>query len=149
VGSIVAALATGQWGMPRRFITWLYIAWAAATLEVSVFAIADVPWQFMAVALVAGALNTSGNVVWGTLLRTRVPGDLLGRVSSIDWQISIALTPLSFALTGPIAEAVGTEATMLAAGLIGTAAGVGFLFLPGVRDPERETVQVSTVPDQG
>jgi MFS family permease len=149
VGSILAALATGQWGLPRRFITWMYIAWGVATLEVSVFAIAELPWQFMAVALVAGALNTSANVVWGSLLRTRVPGDLLGRVSSIDWQMSIALTPLSFALAGPIAEAVGTEATMLAAGLIGATAGIGFLFVPGVRDPERETVQASTVPDQG
>jgi hypothetical protein len=127
----------------------MYIAWGAATLEVSVFALADRIWQFMAVAVAAGALNTAANVIWGTLLRTRVPDELLGRVSSVDWQMSIALTPLSFALTGPIAEAVGTEATMLAAGVIGAAAGIGFLFVPGVRDPERETVQVSTVPDQG
>ena len=140
VGSIAAALAAGQWGFPRRFVTWMYVAWGFSTLEVSIFAIADLPWQFMVVAVVAGALNTSANVVWGTMLRTRVPSGLLGRVSSVDWQMSIALTPLSFALTGPIAEAVGTEATMLAAGLIGAAAGVGFLFLPGVRDPERETV---------
>jgi DHA3 family tetracycline resistance protein-like MFS transporter len=149
VGSVAAALAAGQWGLPRRFITWMYIAWSLATLEVALFALADVPWQFMAIAVVAGALNTGANVVWGTLLRTRVPGDLLGRVSSVDWQMSIALTPLSFALTGPIAEALGTETTMLAAGLIGTAAGIGFLFVPGVRAPEREAVQASTVPHQG
>jgi DHA3 family tetracycline resistance protein-like MFS transporter len=147
IGSIAAALAAGQWGLPRRFVTWMYIAWGAATLEVSVFAVADRTWQFMAVAVAAGALNTSANIVWGTLLRTRVPGELLGRVSSVDWQMSIALTPLSFALTGPIAEAVGTEATMLAAGLIGAGAGIGFLFLPGVRDPEREAVQTSAVPE--
>jgi hypothetical protein len=27
---------------------------------------------------------------------------------------------------------------MLGAGLIGATAGIGFLFIPGVRDPERE-----------
>jgi hypothetical protein len=127
----------------------MYVGWGIATLEVALFALAQVPWQFMAIALVGGALDTLGNVSWGTLLRSRVPARLLGRVSSVDWQISIALTPLSFALAGPVALAIGTETTMLAAGLLGSLATVGFLFVPGVRDPEREAVQASSVADRG
>jgi DHA3 family tetracycline resistance protein-like MFS transporter len=149
LGSIAAALAIGQWGLPRRVITWMYIGWALAPLEIAFFAFTQAAWQFMAVAFAGGALNTLGNVAWGTLIRTRVPSHLLGRVASVDWQLSIALTPLSFALAGPIAEAVGTETTMLAAGLLGAVAGIAFLFVPGVRDPEREAVQASAVPDQG
>jgi hypothetical protein len=41
-------------------------------------------------------------VVWGTLMSRRVPPDLRGRVHSLDWFVSIALTPVSFALTGPV-----------------------------------------------
>ena len=149
VGSIVAALLVGQRGLPQRVITWMYLAWGIATLEVALFAVADIPWQFMAIAVVGGAFDTLGNIAWGTLIRSRVPSGLLGRVSSVDWQISIALTPLSFALAGPLAEAIGTETTMLAAGLLGSVAVVAFLFVPGVRDPERAAVKVSSVPDRG
>jgi hypothetical protein len=36
------------------------------------------------------------------LMYTLVPAEMLGLVSSVDWFVSIGLTPLSFALTGPI-----------------------------------------------
>jgi hypothetical protein len=78
-------------------------------------------------------------VTWGTLMGTRVPGELLGRVTSVDWQVSTALTPLSFAITGPVAAALGTRETMLGAGILGAAAVLAFLAVPGVRAPERES----------
>ncbi len=61
---------------------------------------------------------------------------MLGRVSSVDWFVSIGLTPVSFALTGPIADAVGARETLAGAGFLGLLT-FGFLFIPGVRDPER------------
>jgi hypothetical protein len=66
-----------------------------------------------------------------------VPGRLLGRVSSLDQCISIGLIPLSFAITGPLAEAFGVRATLIGAGLLGAAITLGFLFVPGMRDLER------------
>ena len=44
---------------------------------------------------------------------------MLGRVSSLDWLISISLLPVSFAITGPVAGLVGVRATLVGAGLIG------------------------------
>jgi hypothetical protein len=75
--------------------------------------------------------------VWVTLLQRHVPGHLLGRVTSLDWMISISLTPISFALTGPIAAALGARETLVAAGVLGVAITLSFLFLPGMRDLER------------
>ena len=40
-----------------------------------------------------------------------VPGRLLGRVSSLDWFISIGLVPVSYALTGPVAGLLGARTT--------------------------------------
>ena len=65
-----------------------------------------------------------------------VPGRLLGRVSSLDWFISIGLVPLSFALTGPVAQVLGARTTLVAAGLVGAAITLAFLFLPGMRSIE-------------
>ena len=43
---------------------------------------------------------------------------------------------MSFALTGPIADALGARTTLAGAGVLGLFT-FGFLFIPGVRDPER------------
>jgi DHA3 family tetracycline resistance protein-like MFS transporter len=146
-GSMTGALAIGQFGLPRRFMTWMYLGWALATLELVLFAFAGSAWQFMGIALAGGLAETVGNVTWGTLMGSRVPPELLGRVSSVDWQVSIALIPVSFALAGPIGEALGTKATLIGAGLLGTIATVALLAVPGVRDPEREPAdQPSSVP---
>ena len=67
---------------------------------------------------------------------TLVPTEMLGRVSSLDWFVSIGLTPVSFALTGPIADALGARTTLAGAGVLGLFT-FAFLFIPGVRDPER------------
>ena len=85
-------------------------------------------------SLLAGA---GANVVWGSLMMTLVPDELRGRVSSFDWLVSIGLIPLSFAITGPIASALGPMTTLLGAGCLGGAAMIAFLAVPGVRDPER------------
>ena len=60
-------------------------------------------------------------------------------MSSFDWFVSIGLTPLSFAITGPVAELIGARETLALSGVLGAATFV-FLFIPGVRDPEREPV---------
>jgi DHA3 family tetracycline resistance protein-like MFS transporter len=74
--------------------------------------------------------------VWSMLMYTLVPAEMLGRVTSVDWFVSIGLTPVSFALTGPIADAVGARATLAGAGVLGLLT-VLVIFIPGVRDPER------------
>jgi hypothetical protein len=61
---------------------------------------------------------------------------MLGRVSSLDWLISIGLLPLSFALTAPVAGLIGVRATLIGAAVIGGVATLGALFLPGMRDIE-------------
>jgi hypothetical protein len=76
-----------------------------------------------------------GGIIWTTMLQQLVPQ--LGRVSSLDWLVSAGLVPVSFALTGPVAGAIGAEWTMVAAGTIGAVLMGALLFAPGVRDPER------------
>jgi hypothetical protein len=58
-------------------------------------------------------------------------------VSSFDWFISTALVPLSYAITAPVAVAIGTRPTLIGAGVLGAAVTLAFLFVPGVREPDR------------
>jgi DHA3 family tetracycline resistance protein-like MFS transporter len=138
LGSILAALVLGQRGLPRRHITFMYSAWTLGSLALVGFGLAGTVWQLQAISLLEGALFTAGMIVWGTLVQTLVPSELLGRVTSLDWFVSTSLVPVSFALTGPVSHALGAQNTLVVAGLVAALATIAFLFVPGVRDTERD-----------
>jgi hypothetical protein len=136
VGAVGAALAMGQRGHPRRDVTFIYLVWTLATLAVAGYGLATTTWQLGLACLLFNALEAAGTIVWATLKQRHVPASMLGRVSSLDWLISIGLLPLSFALTAPVAAAVGAQATLVGAAALGGAITLGALFLPGMRDVE-------------
>jgi DHA3 family tetracycline resistance protein-like MFS transporter len=138
VGAIGAAAFVGRREHPRRDITVVYATWTLATLAIAGYGLATSAWQLMFACLVFNALEAAGTIVWATIKQRHVPGALLGRVSSLDWLISIALLPISFALTAPVAAAVGVRATLVGAALIGAAVTLAAYLLPGMTDVERE-----------
>jgi MFS family permease len=139
LGALLASLALGQLGLPKRAVTFMYLAWVVASASLAGYALVTSTWQAAAVSVVMEVSFAGLSVVWMTLLQRLVPGELLGRVSSLDWLVSAGLVPLSFALTGPIASAIGARATMAWGGLLGGAVVLAFfLFLPGIRSPEQD-----------
>jgi MFS family permease len=90
-----------------------------------------------ALALVAGIGAETFGVLWDTTMQQEIPQDRLSRVYSYDALGSFALIPLGLAAAGPIAEAIGTEKTLFAAGLISLAATLAVLLVRDVRTLER------------
>jgi MFS family permease len=136
IGSVGCAVVIGQRGLPRRDITFMYVTWTLATLAVAGYGLASAVWQLMLASLAFNALETAGTIVWATAKQRHVPAALLGRVSSLDWLISIGLLPLSFALTGPVSGAIGAQTTLIVAGLLGAVVTFAALLLPGMRAVE-------------
>ena len=134
VGALGAAALMGQRGHPRRAILFMYACWTIATLAVIGYGLGRSVSQLAVACLLFNALEAAGTVVWATIKQRHVPAHLLGRVSSLDWLISISLLPISYALTGPAAAAFGARATLELAGVIGAAVTLAALFLPGMRD---------------
>ena len=136
IGAVGAAAVMGQHGHPRRDMTFTYLCWTLATLAVIGYGLGrDVP-QLMLACLLFNALEAAGTIVWSTIKQRNIPAGLLGRVSSLDWLISISLLPISYAITGPVAGLIGARTTLICAGLLGAAVTIGALFLPGLRDVE-------------
>jgi MFS family permease len=142
VGAIGAALIMGQRGHPHRDVTFMYATWTLATLAVAGYGLATASWQLMVACLLFNALETAGTIAWATIKQHHVPASMLGRVSSLDWLISIGLLPLSFALTAPVTALVGVRATLIGAAVIGGVATLGALFLPGMRDIEGAAAEI-------
>lgn len=153
VGSIIMAIGIGQLGLPRRRVTVMFVAWTFGITAMAVYGVMTALWQALLVAAFTHALFELGQVIWTTMLQQMVPRQLLGRVSSVDWLVSIGLVPLSYALTGPASELFGAGPTMVYGALAGGVVTILLLFVPGVRDPERVTpdspgLVVATSPEQ-
>jgi DHA3 family tetracycline resistance protein-like MFS transporter len=145
IGAIGAALVMGQRGQPRRAVTFMYACWTLATIAVAGYGLGHSTVQLMVACLVFNALEAAGTIVWATIKQRHVPRRLLGRVSSLDWMISIALLPLSYGLTAPVAALVGARTTLVGAAVIGSAVTLAALFVPGVRDIEARSLRGSAL----
>ncbi len=118
VGSAIGAL-TVSWGrLPRRYLTVMMVMWGAGSLPLVIVG-ATSSFPVMALAtFVVGVTDGAACVIWGTLLQRRVPREMLGRVSSLDFFVSLVFLPVSFAIAGPLSKVVSIETIFLAAGVV-------------------------------
>jgi DHA3 family macrolide efflux protein-like MFS transporter len=77
---------------------------------------------FLMMAIVLGITGITIpilNTVYLTIMQLKVPADKLGRLSSLDWAISSAITPIATIITGPLSEIFGVPPLFLACSIIG------------------------------
>ena len=118
LGSALGALAVSSRPLPRRYLTVMMTLWALGSLPLAVVG-ATSSFPVMAIALfVVGLASGAGMVIWGTLLQRRVPAEMLGRVSSLDFFVSLSFMPLSMAVAGPLSKVVPVEIIFGAAGIV-------------------------------
>ena len=117
IGGAVGSLAVASLRLPRRYLTVMLLLWGLGCVPMVVFGLTTSLWLMVAAGALIGATFEAGSVIWGTLLQRRVPPSLLGRVSSLDFFVSLSLMPLSMALAGPVSGLIGPTATFFVAGL--------------------------------
>jgi DHA3 family tetracycline resistance protein-like MFS transporter len=71
-------------------------------------------------------------------MTTRVPPELRGRVHSVDWFVSIGLTPVSFAVTGPVSKAIGVQETLVLAAIVPSVVCIVLFLAAGLRHDEEK-----------
>jgi MFS family permease len=145
-GAVVAALAVGHYGLPRRRLSLMYCFWSLICACIALYALTGNVSQLALVCFLAAGSMIAGDIIWTTLLQDNVPDELLGRVASLDNLVSFSLVPLSMALTGPLAAVAGARPTMFVAGLLSFSCIAGlFLVVPSLRrfDSHRSIEQVA------
>lgn len=118
IGAGVGSITVASLKLPRRYLSLMIMLWGVSCVPLLVVGYASQLWLVLVAMFVVGALSSAANVIWGTLLQRRVPPDLLGRVSSLDFFVSLALMPVSMALAGPVGERIGIPATFAIAALV-------------------------------
>lgn len=135
-GAVLAAVVMSRRGMPRRYMTVMLVGWGIASLPLVFLGGAPALW-FVALVLAASAAgDVVGMVIWTTLLQRRVPDRMRGRVSSLDWFVSLSLLPVSTAVAGPAGEALGLTPAFVLAGVIPALASAAVLVGLGLRADE-------------
>jgi len=93
-------------------------------------------------AFVAGFGLIFFNTLFETTVQEQVPAEALSRVASIDWMLSLALYPLGLALSGFVADQVGTGPTLTVAAVWAVASTVVVLTVPSVREVRRRPATI-------
>ncbi|HET8986070.1 MAG TPA: MFS transporter [Trueperaceae bacterium] len=118
IGSGVGSMTVASLRLPRRYLSAMLLLWGVSCVPLVVVGVSTRLWPVLVALFVVGTLSAAANVIWGTLLQRRVPPALLGRVSSLDFFVSLALMPLSMAVAGPVGEAIGFRATFAIAAFV-------------------------------
>jgi DHA3 family tetracycline resistance protein-like MFS transporter len=136
MGSALGALAVSSGRMPRRYLTVMLAMWGAGSVPLVIVGFTS-SFTLMAVAtFVVGVTDGAGMVIWGTLLQRRVPTAMLGRVSSLDFFVSLAFMPVSFAIVGPLSKVVSIQTIFLVAGIAPVVLAAVALFAAKMRQDE-------------
>lgn len=115
-GSAIGSLLIASAKFPRRYLTLMTACWCLGTLPLAAVGYVDAAWMLFAILLLFGITDSAGMVIWGTLLQRRVPKHLLGRISSLDFFVSLALMPLSMAVAGPLSQVLSLQSIFVIAG---------------------------------
>jgi MFS transporter, DHA3 family, tetracycline resistance protein len=118
VGSAIGALAVSSRKLPRRYLTVMMGMWGLGSLPLAIVGVTSSFATMAAATFVVGVTDGAAGVIWGTLLQRRVPTELLGRISSLDFFVSLVFMPVSFAIAGPLSKVVSMELIFLVAGVV-------------------------------
>lgn len=136
VGGAVGSLVVSSIRLPRRYLTFMILCWGGGTLPLIVIGLADQLLLMLAALFLVGAATGAGVVIWGTLLQRLVPHEMIGRVASLDFFVSIAFMPVSIAIAGPLSLVVPIETIFFVAGIVPTVLALVALVAGGMRSTE-------------
>jgi DHA3 family tetracycline resistance protein-like MFS transporter len=133
LGAIVGAIWLGRFKRIRRRGLLTYGAGVVSAIAV---VIAGLPIPIAAICVVffvEGLAVATFGLVWTNTLQELVPGDRLGRVSSIDMLGSYVLLPIGYGLTGWVTDAIGAPLMFILGGGIGAGLIALGLLHPAIR----------------
>ncbi|WP_123028530.1 MFS transporter [Mycolicibacterium stellerae] len=143
LGGLVGALSYAVMSKYSRRRTVMLIA--VLTLGVAMTIIAFLPPLPLILVLCAIVGFVYGPIapIYNYVMQTRAPQHLRGRVVGVMGSLAYAAGPLGLVVAGPLADAAGLHATFLALALPMLLLGLVAVFLPALRELDRDPPAIS------
>jgi MFS family permease len=141
----IGALIAGNLKIPRRRIRVIWTYWTIGTLSVLVIGVATNYWEVMIGPVIFSAMALLGNVVWESMLQTEVPRELLGRVSSVDWFVSLGLGPVGIVTAGALSGVIGVRTYFVVMTIVSVVPGLFVLTSRRISEIDRGRVSQTGV----
>jgi hypothetical protein len=135
-GAVVGQLILLRW-RPRRAVRASAVCMLVAATQAAIIGSGLPVAAIAALEAVTGVAVTGCFTLWETSVQEHIPPQAVSRVGSYDLFISVGLLPIGTAVSGPVSEAVGLQATLLGMSGLGLLAGLAVLCVPAVRTLER------------
>jgi MFS family permease len=137
VGGVAGTAVALRW-RPSRPLRAAFVVWAATALP-PLTLVEPFPALVVGTAVALSSAGiTLGNAIWEATLQEKIPGEVLARVSSYDWLVSLVFMPLGFALAGPVATQIGFDVALFAAAALSVVVHVAVLALPSAQNLRRD-----------
>jgi DHA3 family macrolide efflux protein-like MFS transporter len=132
VGMLAGGLLLTIWGGFRRRV---YTSLSGLVVSgIAIVAVGLAPEHALPLALsglfVAGLMNPLVNGPFVAILQAAVAPEIQGRVFTLVGSLTSAMMPLSLAVAGPVADAIGIQPWYVIGGAIFALLGVGSFFVP-------------------
>jgi len=150
VGSLVGGLLLTVWGgFRRRIVT---VLMGIIGLGAGVLAVGLTPARAFPLALAAflfgAVMNSMCNGSAFALLQQVIAPEMQGRVFTLVLSLCNAMTPLSLAIAGPAADALGIRTLYLFGGVAQVLMGLTGFFVPAIMHVEKNHRVHSTPPEE-
>jgi len=150
VGVIVGGALLSIWGGFRhRIVTSLT---GIVGMGVGILAVGLAPATLFPMALaglmLAGAMNPIANGPIQAIVQSLVTPEMQGRVFMLISSIAAAMTPLSMAVAGPVADAVGVRVWYIGGGAGCLLMGLTCFFIPAIMSLEEQRTALTTPASQ-
>ena len=136
IGGAAGSITVASVPLPRRYLTVMNAVWGLSCIPLVIIGYTAQLWVMVVALFIVGFGFSAASVIWGTLLQRRVPPELLGRVSSLDFFVSLAFMPISMAVAGPVGAAIGIVPAFVVAGTVPLLLAVAAILIFGMRTDE-------------
>jgi hypothetical protein len=117
---------------------WTY--WTIGTLLDLIIGVATNWWEVFLFPIISSPLLLLGNVIWESMMQSEVPRELLDRASSVDWFVSLGVSPIGLVVAGVLSSHVGVRTYFVVTALITSLPGLYILTSRRINAIDRERV---------
>lgn len=134
IAGFFSGLFLAQRKPPRRRVRAMWGYWVATSMTGVVVAWATNFWTFMIFPVCIGVGVVAGNVIWQSMMQTEVPTEMMGRASSVDWLLSLGMSPIGVVVASALVGAVGFRSYFAVASVLFALPGLWIIISPRINE---------------